>query len=53
MLCNFSFFSYLFFKINFFQKLYQEHYLSSSLEPDQDMHCVGLDLGLSFLQGYQ
>ena len=23
---NFSFFSYLFFKINFFQKLYQEHY---------------------------
>ena len=36
-------------KINFFEKIFQEHYqsirVSNSLNTDQDRHTVGLDLG--------
>ena len=43
-----------FFKINFFQKISQENYMgirvSNGLDPDQDQHFVGPDLGLNCLQ---
>ena len=38
-----------FFKINFFIKLFQEHYQSHSLDPDQDRHSVSLDLDPNLL----
>ena len=40
-----------FFKINFFKKFLQiYHYVANSLDPDQDRHFVGLDLGPRCLQ---
>ena len=40
-----------FFKINFFEKFFQEHYrLSNSLDPDQGRHHVGSDLGPNCFQ---
>ena len=42
-----------FFKINFFEKLFQEHItirVSNGLGPDQDQHPVGPDLGPNCLQ---
>ena len=48
---NFSFFSYLFSKLTFSKNSIRNTInVSSSLEPDQDRSCVGLDLGLNFLQ---
>ena len=41
----------LFFKINFFKKLFQERcQRSNSLDPDQDLQNVGADLGPNCLQ---
>ena len=40
-----------FFKINFFEKLFQEHLrVSNSLDTDQARHLVGPDLGPNCLQ---
>ena len=40
-----------FFKINFFEKFFQEYHQSvNSLDPDQAGHSVGPDLGQSCLQ---
>ena len=40
-----------FFKINFFIKFFQEHYQSvTCLDPDEDQHTVGPDLGPNSLQ---
>ena len=40
-----------FFKINFFKKIFQEHYQSvKEFDTDQDRHTVGPDLGLNCLQ---
>ena len=56
MLGNFSCFTChlrLFFKINFFSKLSREHNtvrVSNSLDPEQDRHSVGPDLGPNCLQ---
>ena len=41
-----------FFKVNFFEKFFQEHYQSVKqfLDPDQARHFVGPDLGPNCLQ---
>ena len=44
----------IFFKINFFKKIFQEHYQSvNGLDTDQGQLSVGPDLGLNCLQSYQ
>ena len=48
---NFVAVYWLFFKINFFNKFFQEHY--HGLDPDQDLHFVGPDLGPNGCKGYQ
>ena len=43
----------IFFKINFFEKFFQEYIqsvITNSLDPDQVRHSVGLDLGPNCLQ---
>ena len=40
----------IFFKINFFEKLFQEYHVSNSLDPDQARHFVGPDLRPNCLQ---
>ena len=54
MLGNFSCFWWrllTYFKINFFKKLFYEYFLSvKQLDPDQDRHSVGPDLGPNCLQ---
>ena len=42
----------IFFKINFFEKFFQEYLIrvSNSLDPDQAQHFVGPDLGPNCLQ---
>ena len=54
MLSNFTLFLSpdLFYKINFSKKFLQEHYQreTNSLDPDQDWHFVGPDLGPYCLQ---
>ena len=41
----------LFFKIDFFEKFFQEHHQSvKQLDPDLDRHYVGSDLGPNCLQ---
>ena len=44
-----------FFKINFFQNTFQEHYItvSNGSDPDQDRRSVGLDLGPNCLRTTQ
>ena len=39
-----------FFKINFFEKFFQEYHLSDRLDPDQARHIVRPDLGPNCLQ---
>ena len=50
MLGNFSCRLLTVFKINFFKKIFQYDYQSNSLDPDQDRHLVGPDLGPNCLQ---
>ena len=55
MLSNFSCFCFHlnFFKINFSKNFFQIHYQSiSNLDPDQDRHLVGPDLGPNCLQRF-
>ena len=53
--CRLLIFFFFFFKINFFQNIFQEHYIrvSNDSNPDQDRHSVGLDLGPNRLQTTQ
>ena len=52
MLGKFSRFCRLltFLKINLFKNFYQEHRVANGLDPDQDRHFVGPDLGPNCLQ---
>ena len=40
-----------FFRINFFRKIFQEHYQGVRLDPDHDQHFVGPDLGPNCFKG--